>query len=485
MLNAFQPLRPFKYQWPAVFGVKSLAQQIAALFANDEEGAWYDPSDLSTLYTEWEGTLTTQSSIGGVVGTMLDKRKGLVQGPDMRDGFEVRKNSGSSVTDATFDPVTGIGQVHRIDISNVSSVVFPPTTLKWMLADIENTSAADLTVRGSAPIGGTIWHTVPANSRAMVFIRPTSPVSGVSIQPITNSTSPTFILHSLRELPGNHAQAPSDAARPVLGREPEGGVRNLLLNTGFIGGVSGTPGTVPTEWIFEFTTGTATYSGNLFIASGTDQRIVLRQNIEATANTTYVCSVLVNVIAAINLNQALVISNMPSGASVSYRIDGNDTAGGTALPLGEHLLEGIVVVGATAGTFRHRMGVGASSTSSGEVAFYDPQVEIGTDRSSYQRVGTTALDVTEAGKRDCFYLFHDLDDDKLQVTLPDLGSDVTIATGDNDGVTILTGQTVGAGVYDLPDAKSQLFGHLIIDRALTAKETETVTKFLEQKVSKP
>ena len=42
----------------------------AALFASGEEGAWYDPSDLSTLFEE-DGT--TPASVNGPVGKILDK----------------------------------------------------------------------------------------------------------------------------------------------------------------------------------------------------------------------------------------------------------------------------------------------------------------------------------------------------------------------------------------------------------------------------
>jgi hypothetical protein len=35
MLNAFQPLRPFKYQWPAVFGNQGIRQPV---FLLDDEG---------------------------------------------------------------------------------------------------------------------------------------------------------------------------------------------------------------------------------------------------------------------------------------------------------------------------------------------------------------------------------------------------------------------------------------------------------------
>jgi hypothetical protein len=66
---------------------RNLPRAIRRMFANNEAGAFYDPSDLSTLYTEWEGTLTTRPEVGNEllpVGTMLDKRREL--GPEILTG---------------------------------------------------------------------------------------------------------------------------------------------------------------------------------------------------------------------------------------------------------------------------------------------------------------------------------------------------------------------------------------------------------------
>jgi len=51
-------------------GVNNTADPIAKLFAFGSEGAWYDPSDLSTLFQE-DGT--TPAVVNGVVGKVLDK----------------------------------------------------------------------------------------------------------------------------------------------------------------------------------------------------------------------------------------------------------------------------------------------------------------------------------------------------------------------------------------------------------------------------
>lgn len=61
----------------------------ASLFAAGENGAWYDPSDLSTLYQDAAGTIPVTAD-GQPVGLALDKRLGLALGPER-------------VTNGTFD----------------------------------------------------------------------------------------------------------------------------------------------------------------------------------------------------------------------------------------------------------------------------------------------------------------------------------------------------------------------------------------------
>ena len=53
-------------------GGASLASQIAGLFAQGEVGAWYDPSDIATLFQDSAGT-TPVTATGQPVGKILDK----------------------------------------------------------------------------------------------------------------------------------------------------------------------------------------------------------------------------------------------------------------------------------------------------------------------------------------------------------------------------------------------------------------------------
>lgn len=50
----------------------SLSAQVAALFSAGEQGAWYDPSDFSTMFQDAAGT-TPVTTVGQAVGRILDK----------------------------------------------------------------------------------------------------------------------------------------------------------------------------------------------------------------------------------------------------------------------------------------------------------------------------------------------------------------------------------------------------------------------------
>lgn len=50
----------------------SLSQIVSSLFSNGEQGAWYDPSDLSTMYQDAAGTIPV-TAVGQPVGKILDK----------------------------------------------------------------------------------------------------------------------------------------------------------------------------------------------------------------------------------------------------------------------------------------------------------------------------------------------------------------------------------------------------------------------------
>lgn len=69
-LNTFRPFKPFN----RLAVSPSLSQQLASLFAKypAAQGAWYDPSDLSTLFQDSAGTVPV-TAVGQPVGLQRDK----------------------------------------------------------------------------------------------------------------------------------------------------------------------------------------------------------------------------------------------------------------------------------------------------------------------------------------------------------------------------------------------------------------------------
>lgn len=83
--------------------------------------------------------------------------------------------------------------------------------------------------------------------------------------------------------------------------------------------------------------------------------------------------------------------------------------------------------------------------------------------------------VSESGDK---LLQSDEVDDELSVTLPDLGTDVTIAYTTQSELRINEGETVGAGEYTLPQV--DLLNYLMIDRQLTKSEKIELIKYLSR-----
>jgi hypothetical protein len=89
-----------------------------SLFENGEQGAWYDPSDLSTLFTDSAGT-TPVTGVEQFVGLMLDKSKGgvgsngaarynlLTYTEQFDNAAWTRNNVTAANTTATTDPIGG------------------------------------------------------------------------------------------------------------------------------------------------------------------------------------------------------------------------------------------------------------------------------------------------------------------------------------------------------------------------------------------
>ena len=199
------------------------------LFALSEPGVWYDPSDLTTLFTDTAGTIPVTTP-GQAVALMLDKSKGLALGAELVvNGTFDTDTSGWTTSNSTLSVVDGKLRVTNVGAtSGIGYQSFPTTigkTYKYTVTATAETSSA-LPRIGTA-IGGAQYGTgslifTATSATAIVSMRNGTAVDGAYAD---------YDNISVRELAGFHATQATLAARPILGRVPSVGRRNILVGT--------------------------------------------------------------------------------------------------------------------------------------------------------------------------------------------------------------------------------------------------------------
>ena len=195
----------------------------STLFANGEPGAWYDPSDLTTLFQDAAGT-TPVTAVEQPVGLMLDKSKGLVLGPEL-------------VTNGAFDMDTAWTKVHGAVISEgaanipATGYIFQVKNLQQGKFYLVKATISNYVVGSGQHVqyrydyGGATTRTIFSISRNGSF----SGVLNIDYAPsgqgvFVESQSGSFTIDniSVRELPGNHAFQTTATSRPVLKQDAGG-----------------------------------------------------------------------------------------------------------------------------------------------------------------------------------------------------------------------------------------------------------------------
>jgi len=185
----------------------------ASLFAASEPGVWFDPSDMSTMFQDAAGT-TPVTAAGQPVALLLDKSQGLVRGPELRQSGVI-VNYGVPPSPASYDPLTGGGSLSRTDSANMSGVAFTTgvSAEKFYEVDFENTSAPGIVLSLRTSGIFQVLYNWASGQRRTVRVRSVS--ADLQILADTNGSTATFTLHSIRELPGNHATQVTPASRPA------------------------------------------------------------------------------------------------------------------------------------------------------------------------------------------------------------------------------------------------------------------------------
>ena len=233
-----------------------LNQAIVRAIISENNGAWFDPSDLSTLFQDAAGTIPV-TALEQPVGLWLDKSQGLELGPELVTNGDFSNGTAmwttvagttisggkliaTNATDAVRQTISGlvVGKTYKITftIDSISSgrarCVFSGSTSPYF------TQAGTYTIYQQSSSGDSTLYLGFGGV----------PMSGV------------FDNVSVREIKGNHATQSITASRPTLSAR-----YNWLLNSAALSTQSVT--TVAAPYTLSFTgTGSVTLSGS---ATGT------------------------------------------------------------------------------------------------------------------------------------------------------------------------------------------------------------------------
>lgn len=216
MLLGSTPVRKI-YQGPNLIGAR-----IAELFANDGRGAWYDPSDLSTLFQDTAGTIPV-TAVEQPVGLMLDKSRSL--GPNLApstgslSGWTLVQTGGSvTVVDGgLFLNTTGTGTVAASFSGLLASARY---MFEFEVVSVSGLMYLEYGAGGVARVLVPGKHRWCITGRTVFYLRNAGAAA----------TSGSLLIKNIvvRAMPGSHAVQATTTARPLLSAR-----YNILTDTSF------------------------------------------------------------------------------------------------------------------------------------------------------------------------------------------------------------------------------------------------------------
>ena len=193
-------------------------QLIKSIFSNNEQGFFYDPNDLSTLYQNAAGTIPVTTA-EQPVGLMLDKSKGLLRteklvNPDFDSDTAWLK--AASVTISNGSAILNVAGGNPVLRQNVGL-----TAGKWyeVTVDVTEVTSGSSVFRIYGTGGSDAIFNISSAGTYKAMTRVRSDATGL-IGFSGSSTSMKISSVSFKELAGNHAYQTTSAARPILQDTP-------------------------------------------------------------------------------------------------------------------------------------------------------------------------------------------------------------------------------------------------------------------------
>ena len=196
-------------------GSRGFSTHVKGLFKNGEQGFFYDPNDLSTMFQDAAGTVPV-TAVGQPVGLVLDKSKGLQLGDE-------------KVTNGSFDSDTVWIKAATVTVSGGSAILnnasgnpalsqnvgIIPNAWYDVTIVISELSAGGLVFRCYGTGGNDGVLGIPTAGTYKFKMKARSDATGL-IGFSASSTSAKIDSVSVREVLGNHAYQTTSASRPIL-----------------------------------------------------------------------------------------------------------------------------------------------------------------------------------------------------------------------------------------------------------------------------
>lgn len=213
-------------------------QQIQKLFSNGEQGFFYDPNDLSTMYQDAAGTIPVTAS-GQPVGLMLDKSKGVELGSNIIVNGDASQGLDNWSTSAST--LQALGDSFLLTASTQYGTAYNNFAVdinKTYIVEVEilNNTAGNAVYLEAKPSGENLSYAIKRiasiGKHSLIFSTTISDSARITIT--DSSTTPKgsveFKVLSVREIKGNHAYQTVSASRPILQRNATTGAYYLAFD---------------------------------------------------------------------------------------------------------------------------------------------------------------------------------------------------------------------------------------------------------------
>jgi hypothetical protein len=202
---------------PVILSGRQAFDPRATLFAHNEPGAWYDASDLGTMFTTSDGT-TPVTAVEQAVGLILDKSRGLALGPELVSNGDFSNGStGWGLASGVWSVASGVAStVGGSGGSLTQSISLTAGRSYVVTLDISGWSANTIVAQftGGTTVSGAVGPL--ANGRYSTIMTAVSGNTTLAIAKNSAVTALSVDNISVREIAGTHAIQPSSASRPVL-----------------------------------------------------------------------------------------------------------------------------------------------------------------------------------------------------------------------------------------------------------------------------